>query len=1006
MKKRTVRSLLVFAAIGSIAVAAVLQRSSPGPESAKARAAGAGLYSSAGPLSAAQIARLAGLPRSADAAAASKTIVSKGSGTIGPSPDPSSQSWHGDDVDASTSGGSVAECNASGARCDDFLLTVDTAQPRGTFTVNVNIDLPAEDYDLYVYDNAGNEVGNSGNPNGVPETTTIPCPSLANGPYTVRVVYFTTSADIGNSYHATATWADGSCPGPTNPSYVNNALTFAPGTLVSAHWIAGEPQTTLERTNAPWSDPAHTNDNRIFVDWPISSRSNIGQLSRSLDGGDSFRLLFDPTCSARSRPNCATGGGGDTEEDVNLKNGDVFFGDQESLANEASATSTDHGDSFLSQTPLGSSGSGTDREWIAATDDSQKLAGVGPNIEAFFTYHIPPNAFIHAIPDTTHVPVSQAGPQITNAGQTGQPRVDNNPSSPGYGWIYYPYRDFIGAGPLQAGTSVATAPSTGYQLVSNWHTHVVTGDGANSFPWVAIDSAGNAYVSWDPGGVVYYAYSLISDPLNNPSVGGIPGTVWSQKIRITPPGLVGSGVFPEITAGSVPGRIGVTYVGSEDYSGDPNGSDPTAHWKTYAAVINNANTDSPTIYTGVVSHRIVHHGNICTHGTTCGLPGVGNDTDDRSFLDMIDVGFDNNGRLGVVYEDNNTHSFQDDATTNPGGSAMVDQETFMYFAKEVTGQTLFPNTSPVNISIPRGARDDPAGDATWPNTAAGTNIPALDVLHTSLDLVGPNLVAHLKLADASTSAMTGAITAYNNTLCAPPPCNAQRLQYVVRFNSANEAYHMSLEVQPDGTMRAYGGKLDANDGIPNPASPTAIIAAGYMTDAGFTVTPTITPGPGGEIVLSAPASQFGLAGGDDLYSATGFAMAGPNEIDPTTHLAIPQTAAYVMRTVDASPPFDTTLGTVTAVTVRSFAAQRSRGAVVIRWRTATEVETLGFNLYRRQNGRLAKLNRGLIPAAGGVGGHAYAWRDRRPGRSPRYTLDEIRRDGSSVLRGPISPRLG
>ena len=41
---------------------------------------------------------------------------------------------------------------------------------------------------------------------------------------------------------------------------MNNALTFAPSTLVSAHWIAGEPQITMERTNAPWSDPAKTSD--------------------------------------------------------------------------------------------------------------------------------------------------------------------------------------------------------------------------------------------------------------------------------------------------------------------------------------------------------------------------------------------------------------------------------------------------------------------------------------------------------------------------------------------------------------------------------------------------------------------------------------------------------------------------------------------------------------------------------------------------------------------------
>jgi hypothetical protein len=350
-----------------------------------------------------------------------------------------------------------------------------------------------------------------------------------------------------------------------------------------------------------------------------------------------------------------------------------------------------------------------------------------------------------------------------------------------------------------------------------------------------------------------------------------------------------------------------------------------------------------------------------------------------------------------VYEDNNTASFQDDQTTNPGASDKVDQEPFVYFAKETTGPTLFASTSPANVSIPRDARDDPAGDATWPNTAAGTNIPGLDIRRASIGLTGTNLVAHIKLADASTSAMTGAITQYNAVTCTPP-CQAQQLQYVMRFNTGNEAYHMDLEVLPDGTMRAFGGKLDAsNDYIVNPASPTAVLGAGYHTDAGYTVTPTITPGANGEIVLTAPASQFGLSSGANLYSVTAFAMAGPTENLETT-------AAYVMRTVDASPPFDTTLGAPTAVTVRSLRAERAGGRVSVRWRTASEAQTLGFELYRQNGKQRVQLNARLIPARGGTIGHAYVRRDARPGKAPRYTLVELRRDGSSVLYGPVLVR--
>jgi hypothetical protein len=551
---------------------------------------------------------------------------------------------------------------------------------------------------------------------------------------------------------------------------------------------------------------------------------------------------------------------------------------------------------------------------------------------------------------------------------------------------------------IQGGTSVATAPSTGYQLVANWSTSVVTPDGANSFPWVAIDSAGNAYLSWDPAGVVYYAYSLISNPVNNPAMGGTPGTLWSQPVRVTPPGVVTSAVFPEITAGADPGRLGITYVGSENWSGDPNDSPPSAQWKTYAAVITNANTDTPTIYTGVVSHRYVHHGNICTNGTTCGLlPNTG--FQDRSFLDMIDVGFDHDGRLGVVHEDNNAAHFQDDQTTNPGASDMVDLEPFIYFAKETTGPTLFAATSPANVTIPRDARDDSAGDATWPNTAAGTNLPALDILHSSIGLVGSNLVAHIKLADASTSTMQAAITGYNAVTCTPP-CQAQRLQYVMRFNTDTDAYHLDLQVLPDGTMTAFGGRLDGNDYVVNPASPTADVGAAYRSgDAGYTVTKTVTPGAGGEIVLTAPAAQFGgLGTGSNLFSVTAFAFAGPTE-------NLDLSAAYVERTVDAAPPFDTTLGSgTTAVGFRSFTASRAGKAVLLRWRMASQARVAGFNLYRANGRERVRLNARLIPVAGGTPGHTYSRLDRHPGRNARYTLEELRLDGSSVLHAAAAAR--
>src|SRR5205823_15116741 len=131
-------------------------------------------------------------------------------------------------------------------------------------------------------------------------------------------------------------------PPPGGPHVVfasDNTPTFAPATLASATFMTGEPQITMERPVPGSPAPPGIDPNRIFIDWPLSSRSNTGQLSRSLDGGDSFRLLFDPLCAARQRPNCVTGGGGDTEEAVNPLTGELYFADQGVLAQAALANS-------------------------------------------------------------------------------------------------------------------------------------------------------------------------------------------------------------------------------------------------------------------------------------------------------------------------------------------------------------------------------------------------------------------------------------------------------------------------------------------------------------------------------------------------------------------------------------------------------------------------------------------------------------------------------------------
>jgi hypothetical protein len=480
--------------------------------------------------------------------------------------------------------------------------------------------------------------------------------------------------------------------------------------------------------------------------------------------------------------------------------------------------------------------------------------------------------------------------QIQNVGQSGQPRVDINQSSPAHDWVYQPYNTCIGGvDPEEEGAAgalrVATASGPGYSLPLSWKSNLVSTDSPDIFSWTAIDPAGNAYIVWTTDGVMYLSTAPMGDPRNNPAQGGWPGSHWTPKVRVQLPS-VGSAVFPEITAGppGQPGTVGITYDGTTTYSGVPDNAPDDTLWDTYAAIVQfpNGFSAAPVITTGRVSHRPIHKGNVCTGGTGC------TGAFDRSLLDMTDLGFDDNGRLGVVFTDNRSDHFAE------AGSGAPDDGPFVHFAKQLTGISMRGTT--LKLRAPTGdCRTDAVGDATWQNRATGQNLPALDVRQTCLSVKKGTATATITLSAATAAAMTRDLAAYNaSSQPCLEPCSAHRLQYVVRLLTGSDIYHLSAEFVPGGGLRFFGGRLDANDKLPNPGNPVGFIAAAYHTDPGFAVSGSLN---GTTLTLKTAASNLGLASGGTAYSVTGFSMAGPLESEELT-------AAYTMRTVDASPPFD------------------------------------------------------------------------------------------------------
>jgi hypothetical protein len=102
----------------------------------------------------------------------------------------------------------------------------------------------------------------------------------------------------------------------------------------------------------------------------------------------------------------------------------------------------------------------------------------------------------------------------------------------------------------------------------------------------------------------------------------------------------------------------------------------------------------------------------------------------------------------------------------------------------------------------------------------------------------------------------------------------------------------------------------------------------------------------------------------------------------------------------------------TAVTLTRFEAQAKKAAIVLTWETASEIDNLGFNIYRAESakGPFTKLNKSLIPSQvppGSPIGATYTFRDRtaRPGVKYFYKLESVDIYGNSAFHGPIDAQI-
>ena len=98
----------------------------------------------------------------------------------------------------------------------------------------------------------------------------------------------------------------------------------------------------------------------------------------------------------------------------------------------------------------------------------------------------------------------------------------------------------------------------------------------------------------------------------------------------------------------------------------------------------------------------------------------------------------------------------------------------------------------------------------------------------------------------------------------------------------------------------------------------------------------------------------------------------------------------------------------TAVVFRSMTAKRTASGALVRWRTASEADTLGFYVYRAVNEKRVRVTPTLVRATRAVSGGTYSYVDRRAPKAKtlRYWIQAVAADGSRTWYGParVAPR--
>lgn len=400
---------------------------------------------------------------------------------------------------------------------------------------------------------------------------------------------------------------------------------------------------------------------RIYTSAPGSIAAATSFIYRSLDGGQTFKLVPAAIQPQAKLALTCPAGGGDTELATDTA-GNLYFNDLYA-ANFATARSADQGRTFAPSSCVGVTTTPDDRQWYAVDGDPTQGGSIT------LTYNVPPNVTPLPNPNqcANNILVFARSPVGAAAGAgiefgpvqpLNQP-CDDNEGIMGNDEVFtYPNakRAFVihDNDPLnqiraaRCDLVALTVSPTGFtncsdRVISSFPNAIT---GAN-FPTLAVDRAGNLFAVWEQTPFDRLSKTTTGDTLLYFSVSTDGGDSWSPAQRLPTPGLF-TNVFAWPAAGDA-GRIDVAWYGTAAHAPVP-GQGPDSvngDWGLYMTQSLNFTSATPTWSTpALASQHFIHRGSIFTL--------IGAQTGDRTLGDFLQIRIGLQGEAVISYSDSNS----------------------------------------------------------------------------------------------------------------------------------------------------------------------------------------------------------------------------------------------------------------------------------------------------------------------------------------------------------------